>query len=74
MRIFKQGNWKDTKATCPICNTQKKGEVVLAAIEGTQKGYNCQAKQVHLECLNLWINEEHGFIYQKIRKQNGTEK
>ena len=65
MRIFKEGNW-NTKETCPICKTQKKGEVVLIAIEGKQKGFNCEALQVHLDCLDLWINQEHKIIYQKI--------
>lgn len=68
MRIFKQGNWnKKIKNVCPICKTQKKGEVVLIGISGKQKGNNCEALQVHLDCLNLWIDLKRKIIYQSIR-------
>ena len=69
MRIFKEGSWNKTKEVCPICKTQKKGEVVLVAIYGKQKGYNCQALQIHLNCLELWINLKHKLIFQEIREK-----
>jgi hypothetical protein len=70
MRSFKQGNWDPKNATgdkivCPVCKTDKKGEVVLLPIRGKQKGNNCQAIQVHLSCLELWIDLENKWIYQK---------
>ncbi len=66
MRIFKEGNWENSKKCCPICDKQKKGEVVLIAISGKQKGFNCEAEQVHLDCLELWLDEENKLIWQKI--------
>ena len=74
LRIFKQGNWENTKEVCPICKTQEKGEVVLIAEDDKVDGYNCEALQVHLECLDLWINVDKGFIYQKINTEVKQEK
>ena len=70
MRIFKKGNWENTKNVCPICKTQKEGEVTLLAISGTQEGHNVQAKQVHVDCLDLWYDHREGIdiIFQRIRK------
>ena len=73
MRIFKKGNWEGTKAVCPICKTQKKGEVILVAIEGsgddmTKEFCNYEAVQVHLECLDLWITKDKKIIYQRLKE------
>ena len=68
IRIFDSGNWDkrfSKKDVCPICKTQNEGKVVLIAISGTQKGHNAQAKQVHLDCLDLWIDDKNKFIFQK---------
>jgi hypothetical protein len=69
MRIFEKGNW--SKDVCPICNTQKEGKVTLVAIYGTQDGYNCEAKQVHIDCLDLWIDLNEGYIFQLFKKHIG---
>ena len=63
MRVFKHRN-KSGNDSCPICKTNKDGETVLIAIEGTQSGNNIQAIQVHLECLTLQWNKQHNIIYQ----------
>lgn len=62
VRVFKnigKGN------ECLICGTDKDGDCILVAIDGTQKGYNVQAKPVHLECLELRMLPDHNIIYQK---------
>jgi len=46
--------------------TQKEGKVILVALEGTQEGYNVQAKQIHLDCIDLWYNSQMNIIYQKV--------
>lgn len=56
----------NTKEPCPICKTKKNKSVVLIAKQGKQKGYNAEAIQVHVDCLELWFNEENNLIYQKI--------
>ena len=69
MRTFEHRNMKG-KDTCPICKTNKDGETVLIAIDGTQKGNNVQAMQFHLACLELRWNKQHNFIYQKFGDDN----
>lgn len=77
MRVFKQGNWAVPEAAqCPICGTKKDGEVVLIAIQGSNEegSINYEARQVHLECLDLMILEptaEHktSIIYQQFEEK-----
>ena len=65
MRVIKKPNlsngWK-----CPVCKTDEEKEVVLIGIVGTRKGYDIEAEQVHLGCLDLLFDKQHGLIYQKI--------
>jgi len=65
MRVFKKPNlssgWK-----CPICKTDEEKEVVLIGITGTRMGYNIEAEQVHLGCLDLLFDKQWGLIYQKM--------
>ena len=64
MRIFKEGNWgKDSK--CPICGTQKEGDVTLIGIDGTQEGNNIQAIRVHVDCLEPLYYPDHSMIVQQ---------
>ena len=67
MRVFKKPNtgsgWK-----CPLCKKNDKKEVVLIGIVGTQDGYNIQAEQFHLDCLDLLWDKDTGIIYQKVKK------
>jgi hypothetical protein len=52
MRVFKKpnlsGDWK-----CPICKTNEEKEVILAGIYGTKEGKTMEAKQFHLDCIDL---------------------
>lgn len=68
MRTFKHRNITG-KEVCPICNTNKDGETVLIAIDGTQKGNIAQAIQFHLACLELSYNKQCGLIYQTIGEE-----
>lgn len=58
------------KDVCPICKTQKDGEVTIVAIIGTgdnpdEKFQNYEAKQVHIDCLDLWLDKKTGTIFQR---------
>jgi len=65
MRIFKEpnlsNNWK-----CPICRTNKKEEVILIGIIGTEEDSIMQAEQFHLNCIDLSFDNKLNIIYQKI--------
>jgi len=63
MRTFKEMN-KSNGDVCPICKTQNDGEVVLIGIVGTQDGNIIEAKQFHVECIDLLYDIKHNFIYQ----------
>lgn len=67
MRVFKHFN-NSGNENCSICNSKKDGETVLIGIDGTERGGNIEAAQVHLDCLDLRlkINETGGsnIIYQ----------
>ena len=52
MRVFPKFN---QSTVCPICGTNKEGEAVLIAVEGTQDGSVCEALQMHLGCVNLHV-------------------
>lgn len=72
MKTFKHPNLSDNWK-CPICGTPEDKEVVLIGIEGTQEGYNMQAEQVHLACIELRIlvmdTSGHSLLVQEfIRK------
>ena len=64
MKIFKEMN--QSGEPCPICKNKKKKEVVLIPIDGTQKGNNEQALQVHLDCIDLRYSPEGKAFYQKV--------
>ena len=56
MKIFEKpntsGDWK-----CPICQQNTESPVTLIGIAGTGSGRYVEAKQVHVECLDLtWHN------------------
>ena len=54
MKVFAKIN-KSIK--CEICGTTKPGKAVLIPISGTGKGYNYQAIQVHLDCIELFAQQ-----------------
>ena len=68
MKIFESFN---QSTICPICNTSNEGQAVLIPIDGTDKDRNCEAIQVHLDCIELRVNPETErgmFIYQIVEK------
>jgi hypothetical protein len=56
--------------TCPICGTAEDKPVTLIGIDGTQEGHIMQAKQVHMECLNLTITRRYSniLIFQYVKE------
>lgn len=78
MRVFKERNMGG-KYVCPICKTNEQKEVVLISKVGTgdspgKKFQNYEAVQVHLDCLELWYDENRGIIYQKIGEDLKNER
>ncbi len=57
---------RSTKDTCPICNTQDKGEIVLIGVVGTSDGSIIEGQQFHLKCINLLYDKDVKLIYQKL--------
>lgn len=54
MEIYDHFN-KHAKDSCPICKTKDDKPTILVGIEGTEKGNNMEAVQVHIECIHLTI-------------------
>jgi hypothetical protein len=73
MRIFEKpnlsNNWK-----CIICDKGDEKPVVLVGICGTEDGGNMQAEQVHVDCLDLFLDKNMSkdtlVIYQLIKKES----
>lgn len=68
LKIFE--NFNQT-CTCKICGTNKPGKTILIPIAGTDDNHgNCQAEQIHLDCLNLmWIeivDKPHSAVISQI--------
>ena len=61
MRTFKFPE----EEVCIVCNTNKPEDAVLIGIDGTQEGYNIEAKPIHLDCLlqNLRIVNQNNETY-----------
>lgn len=63
MRIFekpnKSGAWK-----CPVCGRDDDGAVFLVAIAGQDviPGDPYEAKQIHVDCIDLYLHEDERFI------------
>lgn len=64
-RVFKEFN-QNGNHVCPICKTNDKKEVILIAKEGTQEGFNAEAIQCHVDCIDLWYSQEMELIYQRV--------
>ena len=66
MIIFEHMN--TSGEVCPICKTKENKPVVLICIDGTEDGGNIQAKQVHVDCIELrMMNIKDGkLIYMKV--------
>jgi hypothetical protein len=59
LRIFPKFNTIDN---CPICNTNEDKPCVLIPIEGTEDGYNVEAKPVHCDCIKDKYGKSYIFI------------
>jgi len=68
MKILKEGNWSGD-AKCPVCGTNKKGQVVLIPIAGTEEGSIMKAIQVHLGCIDLTYYKHFGGSTESIIEQ-----
>jgi hypothetical protein len=65
MRVFEHPNMDGLK--CPICKTNDDSPVVLIGIYGTQEGFNIEAAQFHVKCLELtWYRDEGLIIMQGV--------
>ena len=67
MRVFEHPNLHNFK--CPICGESFDEPVVLVGIDGTEEGFNMQAQQVHVGCIELRVansREEEGVVKSKI--------
>ena len=53
---------------CVICNSSDDGECILIPIIGTEKDSICEAKPLHLHCLNLSLSEEQNIMFQRIKE------
>ncbi len=51
MRVFEHPNLENFK--CPICGTSDDKPVTLIGINGTQEGFNIEANQYHIDCIEL---------------------
>ena len=54
LRIFEHFN---NVTDCPICKTNKDGKAVLVPDYSTEENGNVQCIQIHLDCLDLAIDE-----------------
>lgn len=65
MLVFDQFN-RQFGDVCPICKTNEDCETVLIKVRGTENDGVCHAKQYHLKCLDLWVDEDCNIIYQNL--------
>ena len=68
MRTFNHPNFskKAGNDSCLICKKQDDKPVVLIGIVGTKDGGNIQAKQVHLDCIDLLYYPDSNILAQKL--------
>ena len=70
MKVFEHFN-QSGNDKCPICETADDKQTVLIGIQGTQRDGIMEAKQVHLDCIELIMsdksNEYKWFIYQAVK-------
>lgn len=60
MRIFEHPNITGG-FSCPICGTGEDKEVVFISISGTERDHIAEARQYHLDCIELTsIRLPHG--------------
>lgn len=62
MRIFEHPNF-GPGVKCPICKTRDDRPVVLVPIHGTRDGSIMEARQYHVDCIELTEMEINGMTY-----------
>jgi hypothetical protein len=65
MRIFQHANLSG-EDTCLVCEKADDKPVVLIGVIGTEDGHNMQARQVHVDCIELYYYPEQKIIAQKL--------
>ena len=65
MKTFKHANLSG-KNTCLLCDEAVDKPVVLIGVVGTEDGGNMKARQVHVDCINLFYYPEAKMIAQKV--------
>jgi hypothetical protein len=62
LKIFEHFN---SETPCPLCKETTDLPCILVPIIGTNDGMNCEAIQVHEECLAMFLayDREHNLIY-----------
>lgn len=70
MRVFPEANFGES--VCPICGTSENKPIVLVPILGTEDGNNVQARQYHLDCIELCETRdpESGYTYLMMAFKN----
>lgn len=68
MKIFQHPNILKEKPeeTCLVCKKPEDKPVILVGIVGTEDGGNMQAKQIHVDCIDLLYYPEHSLLAQKL--------
>lgn len=66
MRVFEHPNMEGFK--CPICQSSDDSPVVLIGIYGTREGFNIQAEQFHIKCLEMTWYQSEGLIAMQIQE------
>lgn len=61
MKIFEHPNFSN-KEVCLVCKKADDKPVTLIGIIGTEDEGNIQAKQVHIDCLELYVILERKII------------
>lgn len=64
MKIFEHINKKDT---CLVCCTSEDKPVTLIGVVGTEEDHIIQAKQVHVDCINLFYYPKEKIFVQKLK-------
>lgn len=65
MKVFKHANLSG-EDTCLVCKKAEDKPVILVGVVGTEEGNNMQARQVHVDCIDLLYYPEANIIAQRL--------
>ena len=74
MRIFEHFNKEGRQRACPICGKNEDKPVVLVILGDTIEDGLAEAKQYHVDCINLIYNNVgsgQDLIYQNFQSKEG---